>query len=123
MKVVEVDDLRRANWVMHEKGAGSRQVFEKALRQSGVDPTLLNVVMELPSNETVRSLVEAGAGVTVLPRVVVADKLAAGTLVELPFRRAERRYVAIRHGDRRRGRAESVLLGMMRPAPAGTKVR
>jgi DNA-binding transcriptional LysR family regulator len=115
-KTVEFDDLRGASWVLHEKGAGTRQVFEKALRQSGVDPAELNVVMELPSNETVRSLVEAGAGVTVLPRVVVEDKLSAGTLVELPFRRVDRRYVAIRHGDRHRGRAESVLLDMMRPA-------
>jgi DNA-binding transcriptional LysR family regulator len=116
LKAVELDDLRRASWVLLEKGAGTRQVFERALRQSGVDPAQLNVVMELPTNETVRSLVEAGAGVTVLPRVVVADKLSAGTLVEVPFRRVERRYVAIRHGDRRRGRAESVLLDMMRPA-------
>jgi DNA-binding transcriptional LysR family regulator len=116
LKAVEFDDLRRASWVLHEKGAGTRQVFEKALRQSGVDPAQLNVVMELPSNETVRSVVEAGAGVTVLPRVVVADKLSAGTLVELPFQRVEQRYIAIRHGDRHRGRAESVLLDMMRPA-------
>ena len=33
------------------------------------------------------------------------DKLAAGTLVEVPFHCAERRYIALRHGDRHRGRA------------------
>jgi DNA-binding transcriptional LysR family regulator len=92
-------------------------VFEKGLRNLGVDPATLDVVMELPTNEAVRSVVEAGAGATVISRLVAADKLSAGTLVELPFQCADRRYVALRHGDRHRGRAESVLLDMMRPTP------
>jgi DNA-binding transcriptional LysR family regulator len=117
LKSIRFDDLARANWVLREKGSGTRQVFENALRQLSVDPAQLNVVMELPSNEAVRSVVEAGAGVTALSRLVVADKLSAGTLVELPFECAGRRYVALRHGDRHRGRAESALLNMMRPAP------
>jgi DNA-binding transcriptional LysR family regulator len=73
--------------------------------------------MELPSNEAVRSVVEAGAGATVISRLVVADKLSGGSLVELPLHCADRRYLALRHGDRHRGRAESTLLDMMRPTP------
>jgi DNA-binding transcriptional LysR family regulator len=114
---IEVDHLRRARWVLREKGSGTRQVFEDGLRHRGVDPLELDVVMELPSNEAVRSVVEAGAGVTAISRLVVADKLAARTLVELPLRCADRRYFALRHGDRHRGRAESALLGLMRPTP------
>ena len=117
VKSIEVDHLRRARWVLREKGSGTRQVFEDGLRRLGVDPAELDVVMELPSNEAVRSVVEAGAGATAISRLVVADKLAARTLVELPLRCADRRYFALRHGDRHRGRAESALLGLMRPTP------
>jgi hypothetical protein len=46
------------------------------------------------------------------------DKLAAGALVEVPLHLHDRRYIALHHGDRHRGRAELALLGMMRPAPA-----
>jgi DNA-binding transcriptional LysR family regulator len=73
--------------------------------------------MELPSNEAVRSVVEAGAGATAISRLVVADKLATGTLVAAPLHCPDRRYIALRHGDRHHGRAEFALLGMMRPAP------
>jgi DNA-binding transcriptional LysR family regulator len=118
VKSIEVDDLRGARWVLREKGSGTRQVFEDGLRRLGVDPAEPDVVMELPSNEAVRSVVEAGAGRTAISRLVVADKLAAGTLVEAPLRCADRRYVVLRHGDRHCGRAESALLGMMRPAPS-----
>jgi DNA-binding transcriptional LysR family regulator len=103
--------------VLREKGSGTRQVFEEALRKRGIDPATLDVVMELPSNEAVRSVVEAGAGATVISRLVVADKLSGGALVELRFQCADRRYLALRHGDRHRGRAESALLDMMRPTP------
>jgi DNA-binding transcriptional LysR family regulator len=117
LKTIERDQLLRARWVLREKGSGTRQVFEEGLRKRGIDPVALDVVMELPSNEAVRSVVEAGAGATVISRLVVADKLSAGTLVELPLQCADRRYFALRHGDRHRGRAETVLLDMMRPSP------
>ena len=117
LETVERDHLLAARWVLREKGSGTRQVFEDALRSRGIDPAALDVVMELPSNEAVRSVVEAGAGATVISRLVVADKLSGGSLVELPLHCADRRYLALRHGDRHRGRAESALLDMMRPTP------
>jgi DNA-binding transcriptional LysR family regulator len=117
VKSVGRDHLRTLRWVLREKGSGTRQVFENALRGLGIDPATLDVVMELPSNEAVRSVVEAGAGATVISKLVAADKLSAGTLVELPLQCPDRRYLALRHGDRHRGRAESVLLDMMRSTP------
>jgi len=116
LECIERDHLRGTPWVLREKGSGTRQVFEDDLRRRGVDPAEFDVVMELPSNEAVRSVVEAGAGATVISRLVVADKLAAGTLVELPLHCEDRPYTVLRHGDRHRGRAESALLEMMRPS-------
>jgi DNA-binding transcriptional LysR family regulator len=111
---IEREHLRKARWVLREKGSGTRQVFEEVLRSYDIDPAELDVAMELPSNEAVRSVVEAGAGATVISRLVAADKLSAGTLVELPIHCPDRRYLALRHGDRRRSRAEAALLDLMR---------
>ena len=112
-------DLVRVRWVLRERGSGTRQIFEAALRKYGVDPTELDIVMELPSNGAVRSAVEAGAGVSVLSSLVVAEKLATGALIELPLAFPERRFLALRHGDRHRGRAENALLRMMRNGRPG----
>ena len=117
LKSIQPKQLLTVRWVLRERGSGTRQIFEEALRNRGIDPARLDVVMELPSNEAVRSAVEVGAGATVISRLVVADKIAAGTLIELPFHCADRRYIALRHGDRHRGRAGSALLDMMKTAP------
>jgi DNA-binding transcriptional LysR family regulator len=111
-------DLVKLRWVLREKGSGTRQIFEHTLRKYGVDPTHLDVAMELPSNEAVCSAVEAGAGATVISMLVVAQKLAAGALIELPVSFPERQFLALRHGDRHRSRAENVFLGMMRDKQA-----
>jgi DNA-binding transcriptional LysR family regulator len=111
-------DLVKLRWVLRERGSGTRQIFEHTLHKYGVDPTQLDVAMELPSNEAVCSAVEAGAGATVISMLVVAQKLAAGALIELPVAFPERQFLALRHGDRHRSRAENVFLGMMRDKQA-----
>ena len=113
---LEVADLPALGWVLRERGSGTRQVFEDALRDLGVDPARLDVRMELPSNEAVRSAVEAGAGVTVISQLVAAPGIASGTLVALPFACPARRFTALRHADRHRSQAEAALLETIRSA-------
>jgi len=69
---VDEDWLRAARWIVREQGSGTRSTFEDVLRTRGFDPAQLTVAMTLPSNEAVRTAVEAGAGVAVLSRLVVA---------------------------------------------------
>ncbi|CAH2600130.1 LysR family transcriptional regulator YeiE [Rhodovastum atsumiense] len=107
-------DLTGTRWVLRERGSGTRQVFEDALERQGVPAAQLDVAMELPSNEAVRAAVEAGAGATVISRLVAAARLATGALVELPFACPERRFMLLRHGDRHRSRAEAALLELIR---------
>ncbi len=107
-------DLTGTGWVLRERGSGTRQVFEDALAGFGVDPARLDVRMELPSNEAVRAAVEAGAGATVISRLVAAAGIASGSLVELPLAFAERCFTVLRHGDRHRSRAEAALLELIR---------
>ncbi|OAN63545.1 LysR family transcriptional regulator [Sphingomonas sp. TDK1] len=111
---VDEDWLRRANWIVREQGSGTRSTFEDVLRMRGFDPGGLNVTMTLPSNEAVRTAVEAGAGVAVLSRLVVARALKAGDLVELPLGLPDRPFHALRHKERYRTRAADALTDLIK---------
>lgn len=102
-----LDGLGSESWILRERGSGTRSIFEAALPAFGLTPDALNVVLELPSNEAVRSAVEAGAGVTVLSRLVVAQAIAAGALVDVPLAIPKRQFMLLRHRDRYVSRAAS----------------
>jgi DNA-binding transcriptional LysR family regulator len=51
----------------------------------GVDTATLDVALVMPSNESVRTAVEAGAGVAVLSALVVAPAIKTGTLHAAPI--------------------------------------
>jgi DNA-binding transcriptional LysR family regulator len=108
------DEMRGLKWTLRERGSGTRQIFEDAMRAYGIDPDALDVTLELPSNEAVRSAVEAGSGATVISRLVAEAKLSAGRLAVLPLAFPERRFTALRHGDRSRSRAEAAFLDFVR---------
>jgi DNA-binding transcriptional LysR family regulator len=113
-RAMKPEELGRLKWTLRERGSGTRQIFEDAVRAYGVDPETLEVTLELPSNEAVRNAVEAGSGATVISLLVADAKLKAGALVTLPLAFPERRFTALRHGDRSRTRAESAFLDFVR---------
>jgi DNA-binding transcriptional LysR family regulator len=101
------DAFRAADWVLREEGSGTRSIFEAMLPAFGLAAFDLHVALDLPSNEAVRTAVEAGAGVTVLSRLVVAQSLQAGTLAIIPLALPPRRFYALRHRERYQSRAAS----------------
>ena len=105
--------LMDLDWVLREPGSGTRSEFAAALRGFGLDPAVLRVALQLPSNEAVRAAVEAGAGVSALSELVAAAGLRAGTLrrfgVELPWRP----FHALRHRQRYRSKAADALLSIV----------
>lgn len=107
MAAPDADDLKREPWILRERGSGTRSNFEAALPGLGIDPADLDLVLELPSNEAVRSAVEAGAGVTVMSRLVVAQAIAAGALVEVPLGIPKRGFYLLRHRERYVSRAST----------------
>jgi len=107
--------LRAARWVMRERGSGTRAALEEALRGQGVDPAELDVALVLPSNESVRTAVEAGAGVTALSSLVVGPSLAAGALHAAPSNFGARLFYGLRHKERYRSRAADALVELIGP--------
>lgn len=101
--------LQKADWVMREQGSGTRSTLNECLRQSGVDPETLTEVLVLPSNESVRTAVEAGAGIAGLSSLVVAPALAAGTLYAAPLAFGPREFFGLRHKERYRSQAVEAL--------------
>ncbi len=79
-KTVALDELRGERLIVMQEGAGVRQVIEDELRQAGTRLRDLDVRLELGLQESVKSAVEAGHGVTFISRTAVEPELAAGTL-------------------------------------------
>lgn len=98
--------LAGACWVVRETGSGTRAILEAALLKLGIQPGRMDIVLELPSNEAVRGAVEAGSGITIISKVVVAASLKAKTLVALDVAFPKRRFFALRHKERYFTRAE-----------------
>jgi len=79
-RTVSLDDLRAESLIVMQEGAGVRQIVEDELRALGVRLRGLDVRLELGLQESVRSAVQAGYGVTFISRSAVEPELAAGTL-------------------------------------------
>src|ERR671934_206694 len=96
-RTVSLDELRDETLIVMQEGAGVRQVIEDELRATGTRLRDLEPKLELGLQESVRSAVRAGYGVTFISRSAVEAELAAGTIatarwseLELPFEPAGR---------------------------------
>lgn len=105
--------LRAARWTMREPGSGTRSSLDADLRTIGVDPGALDVTLVLPSNESVRSAVEAGSGLTALSDFVVAASIAAGRLHALPLDLGLRQFFGLLHRERTRSKATEALIALI----------
>jgi DNA-binding transcriptional LysR family regulator len=115
---VSAEALKRARWVLREPGSGTRAMFEVVLGRLGVRLADLDVALVLPSNEAVRTAVEAGAGVTVVSRLVVAGGLKAGTLAMANIALPGRHFFSLRHREHHLTQAARAFLRMV--GEAGT---
>ncbi len=103
-------DVAAMPFVLREMGSGTRQMFEAACQRLGLAVADIQVVFELPSNEAVLSAVAAGAGATVISRLVAEAGLQAGTLRALPLSFPPRSFFVLHHGERYRSRAADAFV-------------
>ncbi len=113
---VTPDRLAGSDWVLREAGSGTRSVFEAALEGFGVPASSLRVVLELPSNESVRAAVEAGMGATEISASAAAPSIEAGLLHQVGLTLPERDFHVLRHTKRYRSRAADALLAIIAAA-------
>src|SRR5438105_2143438 len=79
-RTVTLDELREEALIVMQEGAGVRQVIEDELRAAGTRLRDLEPKLELGLQESVRSAVRAGYGVTFISRSAVEAELEAGTI-------------------------------------------
>ena len=85
-KTVDLDELAKGPLILMQQGAGVRQMVEDELRKSGRKLRDLDAPLELGLQESVRSAVQAGYGVSFISRRAVESDLASGTLAEARVR-------------------------------------
>jgi DNA-binding transcriptional LysR family regulator len=79
-RTVTLDELQSEPLVLMQEGAGVRQVIDDELREAGVRLRDFDVRLELGLQESARSAVLAGFGVTFISKSAVDADVNAGTL-------------------------------------------
>ncbi|WP_458759526.1 LysR family transcriptional regulator [Afipia sp. TerB] len=101
--------LKETTWIAREPGSGTRKVLEASLAGFGLASEDIDIGLALPSNESVRSAVAAGAGATIISKLVIANLLKSGGLVALDLPLPSRRFFSVRHKERYVTQAEREL--------------
>ncbi len=99
---VTLEELKELPLIIREQGSGTRSVLEEALAGHGSTLNNLNVVTEMGNLGSIKSTVEAGHGVTILPLVTVRKELYTKMLKAIPIRDLELKinYKVIYHRSR-----------------------
>src|SRR3954468_12352418 len=79
-RTITLDELKAEPLVLMQEGAGVRQVIDDELRDAGVRLRDLDVRLELGLQESARSAVIGGYGVTFISRSAIEADVAAGTV-------------------------------------------
>ncbi|TXS90202.1 LysR family transcriptional regulator [Parahaliea maris] len=105
------DDLLGLDWIVRERGSGTRQTFDRAMH--GILPDL-SISMELSHTEAIKRAVESGLGVGCLSRISLVEAFARGSLVPLavPGRDFHRHLNLILHRDKFHSAALSEWLSL-----------
>ena len=92
--------LAREQFLVREKGSGTRAAFEAFFE--GIEVSTVAVGMEVASNETIKQAVIAGLGVALISGDSIATEIADGRLVTLdaPGLPIVRRWFLVRRTDR-----------------------
>jgi LysR family transcriptional regulator, transcriptional activator of the cysJI operon len=77
---ISVDELKNETLIVMQEGAGVRQVVEEELRRAGLRLRGVEPKLELGLQESVKSAVAGGYGVSFISRTAIEGELAAGRL-------------------------------------------
>lgn len=81
-KEIQIEELTNERMIWRESISGTRLIVEHTLREYGVLDKIESY-MEISSTQAIKSAVEAGLGISILPRLTVARELEQGFLKEM----------------------------------------
>ncbi|MGG1677756.1 LysR family transcriptional regulator [Neobacillus sp. NRS-1170] len=79
---INIEELANERVIWRESISGTRLIVENMLRENGILDKIESY-MELGSTQAIKSAVEAGLGISILPRLTVVKELEQGTLREV----------------------------------------
>ncbi len=91
--------LTSSPWVLREFGSGTRSILATMLQDQGIAMSGIEIALVLPTNESVCGAVEAGAGVTVVSKLVAQSALIAGRLIAIDYPVPRRQFFLLRHKE------------------------
>ena len=114
---VRSNEIAATAWVLREKGSGTRAIFDSAVAHHKIDPTTVDITLELPSNEAVATAVSSGAAASILSTSVVLAGLEAGLLFAVPFDLPERCFYILTHNNHHLSRSTEAFLDCAKLVP------
>lgn len=81
-KEIQIEELIKERMIWREAISGTRLIVENTLRKYGVLDKMNNY-MEIGTTQAIKSAIEAGLGISILPRLAVAKELEQGLLREV----------------------------------------
>jgi DNA-binding transcriptional LysR family regulator len=75
------ESLRAAEWILRERGSGTREVVEQLLTSQLGE---IRLAMELGGTEAIKRAVEANIGISCLPTIALSGAVERGNLVAIP---------------------------------------
>lgn len=109
--------LRAADWILRERGSGTREVVEQLLTSQLGE---IRLAMELGGTEAIKRAVEAGIGISCLPTIALSGAVERGNLVAIPtpFLHLTRSMHILLHRQKYRTEGMESLLRLCRDAVA-----
>ena len=97
-KKVSLNDLKKAKWILREKGSGTRDIFEKVIFNK---IEKINIFLEINQIEAIKQIVESGIGVGALSYYTVKREIENNSLKNLnvPFK-IERDFKILIHKNK-----------------------
>lgn len=93
-----LSELINYPFIIREASSGTRSVMLEGLSNNGIEPDKLNIVLQVGSNEALKSALLNKAGIGFISQWAIKQELADGRLLKVNFdgRKIERQFYAIR---------------------------
>jgi DNA-binding transcriptional LysR family regulator len=111
--------LQQAEWILRERGSGTREVVEQLLTSQLGE---IRLAMELGGTEAIKRAVEAGIGISCLPTIALTGSVGRGNLVVIPapFLHLTRTLHIVLHRQKYRTEGMESLLRLCQVAVGGS---
>lgn len=72
---VDIEDLLTEKFILREDGSGTRNIFEKALKDQNINIEQLQIIAYMENTEAIKQCVRRGLGISILSKRAIEDEL------------------------------------------------